>query len=99
MRIYPKEKKNTFLKELKETEINKYECREEIIRRKKLKELKETMWKKSRQDGENIQDGENAMEKLEFELEKVEDLVRKFEKEKAERMERKENLERVRGRM
>ena len=52
------------------------------------------MWKKTRQDGENQQDGENTMENLEIELERVEDLVKKYEREKAERLERKENLER-----
>ena len=74
----------------------KYESGEEKKRRKRLREVREVMWKKTRQEGENLQSGEieDNLEKLETELTEVEDLVKRYEEEKIIRLEKKENLER-----
>ena len=87
---------NTFLKKLPENEQKKYESGEEKKRRKRLREVREVMWKKTRQEGENLQSGEieDNLEKLETELTEVEDLVKRYEEEKIIRLEKKENLER-----
>ena len=70
------------------------ESEEEKKRRKKLKQIKEIMWKRNRTEGENMRNDEiTELYHPEGKLEEIENLVRKLEKEKSERIKKKENLE------
>ena len=89
---YVQKKINTFLKKLPDGERRKFESGEERSRRKKLKEIKETLWKKSRIDGEKLQTGDTAynLEIQESKLETIEAIYKKCESEEAERIGRRE---------
>ena len=89
---YVQKKINTFLKKLPDGERRKFESGEERSRRKKLKEIKETLWKKSRIDGEKLQTGDTAynLEIQESKLETIEAIYKKCEREEAERIGRRE---------
>ena len=62
----------------------------------KLREIKENMWKKSRQDGENQNpdnDDKTELENLENQLDDLESIIKRIENERAERIQRKTALE------
>ena len=97
---YVQKKISNFLKKLPESEKNKFESEQEKNRRHKLKEIKETMWKKSRVDGEILQTGENLqtgeslqtgettynLENLEGKLETIETIYNRYKEEEMERV-------------
>ena len=90
---YVQKKISNFLKKLPESEKNKFESEQEKNRRHKLKEIKETMWKKSRVDGEILQTGENLqtgettynLENLEGKLETIETIYNRCKEEEEEK--------------
>ena len=95
---YAQKRINTFLKKLPEKERRGFESEEERKRRKKLKEIKETMWKKNRIEGEKLQtEYETSLENLEDRLETLQELYNKCEKEEKERTRRLEEEKRVRN--
>ena len=56
---FAQKKITTFLKNLPSEARRNFESEEERKRRVKLKEVKETMWKRTRIDGENLQREDN----------------------------------------
>ena len=91
---YVQKKISNFLKKLPWSEKKKFESEQEKNRRHKLKEIKETMWKKSRVDGEILQTGENLqtgettynLENLEGKLETIETIYNRYKEEEMERV-------------
>ena len=87
---------NSFMKKLPDHERKQYESEEEKKKRVKLREIKEIMWKKSRQDGatQNLdQESTTEIENLENQLGDIEKIVKRIENERAERIQRKLDLE------
>ena len=87
---------NSFMKKLPDHERKQYESEEEKKKRVKLREIKEIMWKKSRQDGEtqNLdQESTTEIGNLEDQLSDIEKIVKRIENERAERIQRKLDLE------
>ena len=101
---YVQNKISHFLKKLPREEKEKFESEQEKSRRQKLKEIRETMWKKSRivgdnlqigeklQAGENLQQGEQVynLEILEEKLETVEKIYKRCEEDYAEKIRKSE---------
>ena len=84
---FAQKKINSFLKKLPANVRKNFESEEERMRRSKLKEIKETMWKKTRKEGENLQYSEDLqMEKnynltnLERKLKALEELTKDCER-------------------
>ena len=94
---YAQKRINTFLRKLPENERRNFESEEEKKRRKRLKEIKETMWKRSRMEGEQLQTKyETNLQSLEDRLETLETLYKKCEEEEKKRMEKMEEEKRER---
>ena len=87
---FAQKKINTFLKKLPSESRRKLESKEEKKRRVKLKEIKETMWKRTRKEGENLQTGEDNynLTNLENKLKKLETIHKEWEKEEMEKIKR-----------
>ena len=94
---YAQKRINTFLRKLPENERRNFESEEDKKRRKRLKEIKETMWKRSRMEGEQLQTKyETNLQSLEDRLETLETLYKKCEEEEKQRMEKMEEEKRER---
>ena len=93
---FAQKKITTFLKNLPSEARRNFESEEERKRRVKLKEIKETMWKRTRKEGENLQTGEDNyknLTELENKLKNLEAIQKECEREEKERTKIREERE------
>ena len=86
---------SNYMRKLPEKERKKFESEEERKRRQRLRQIKEIMWKRTRSEGEKIEDENrqpSSLEDLEGKLEEIENLVQRVEKEKKEMEEKKRKI-------
>ena len=94
---FAQKKITTFLKNLPSEARRKFESEQERKRRIKMKEVKETMWKRTRKEGENLQrennlqtgeDNYKSLAELENKLRELEAIKEKYDKEERENVEK-----------
>ena len=100
---FAQKKITTFLKNLPSEARRNFESEEERKRRVKLKEVKETIWKRTRKEGENLQRENNlqtgedhykSLTELESKLKDLEAIKEKCDREEKERMEMRKEMKR-----